>query len=89
MNWIIKIEIVAKEDLKFYRKNSKSLYIKSFDIIQDILDNPKIWLWKPEQLKHYWENMWSRRIDDENRVIYNIDEKSNSIDFLSFRCHYK
>ena len=42
MNWVIKIESVAKDDLKYFRKNSKPLYIKCFDIIQDILDDPTV-----------------------------------------------
>ena len=89
MNLIIKIESVAKDDLKFFRKNNKALYIKCFDLIQDILEDPKNWIWKPEQLKHYWENMWSRRIDWKNRVIYNVDIDNESVDFLSFRFHYE
>ena len=88
MNWIIKIENVAKEDLQYYRKKNKALYIKCFDIIQDILDDPETWIWKPEQLKHFKENMWSRRVDNEHRIVYSIDDGRWSIDFLSFRCHY-
>lgn len=87
-SWIIKIEITAKEDLKYFRKNDKNLYIKSFDIIQDILDNPEFWIWKPERLKYYWDNLWSRRLDEQHRVVYNVNENKKTIDFLSFRYHY-
>lgn len=84
-----KVERQAKKDLEFFKKNNIKLYEKIFILMQDILKNPETWLWKPEHLKYFNENVWSRRINQEHRIIYMINYSNNEIKFLSFRFHYK
>jgi toxin YoeB len=41
---------------------------------------------KPEPLRH--RKAWSRRIDYENRLVYNLDENKNLI-IISCKGHYE
>ncbi|WP_425364120.1 Txe/YoeB family addiction module toxin [Candidatus Tisiphia endosymbiont of Hybos culiciformis] len=44
-------------------------------------------LGKPERLKFQQENVWSRRIDQEHRLVYEI-KSNNTIFVLQCRYHY-
>lgn len=57
------------------------------DLIQDILDgDPFKGLGKPEPLKYIQPDIWSRRIDQEHRLVYKVS--SNFVYFLQARYHY-
>jgi toxin YoeB len=58
------------------------------DLLADILDgDPFAGIGKPEPLKYIAPNTWSRRIDLEHRLLYQID--ANRIVFLQARFHYE
>jgi toxin YoeB len=48
-------------------------------LIQDILRNPFEGIGKPEALKHDLKGFWSRRITEEHRIVYAIDEDQVTI----------
>jgi toxin YoeB len=48
-------------------------------ILLDIKQNDNVGIRKPEQLKYKWFGFWSRRIDNINRLIYRLEEKSTII----------
>ena len=54
---------------------------------KDIERNPFEGIGKPEPLKYDLAGCWSRRIDDENRIVYEIIE--NRIDILRCLGHYE
>ena len=56
-------------------------------LISDIMRHPFEGLGKPEALKHDLQGYWSRRIDDEHRLIYFI-ENDGSITITQCREHY-
>lgn len=56
------------------------------DLIKDILRNPYEGIGKPEALKHQFKGYWSRRIDQEHRLIYKVTE--SSIVIISCYSHY-
>jgi len=41
---------------------------------------------KPEPLKHGLSGYWSRRINDEHRIVYKFDD--NAIRIAQLRYHY-
>lgn len=43
---------------------------------------------KPEPLKHGKSGLYSRRIDETNRLVYNIDKLQN-IKIISCKGHYE
>lgn len=92
-----KIEVVvfsekAEDDLKFWNKSgNKSILKKISELIKAIQVNPYEGIGKPEQLKHELAGKWSRRIDREHRLIYQILE-DGTIDILSvisLKGHYE
>ena len=57
------------------------------DLIKGILRSPFEGIGKPEALKHQFKGFWSRRIDQEHRLIYKVTE--NSIVIISCYSHYQ
>ena len=56
------------------------------ELLKDISRNPFEGIGKPEALKHKYAGFWSRRIDDEHRLIYRfIDDE---IQIVKCRHHY-
>ena len=49
---------------------NKKLYRKIVELIDDTLRHPFSGLGKPEPLKHALKGYWSRRINDEHRLVY-------------------
>jgi len=64
----------------------KKLYKRIVDLITDALRQPFSGLGKPEPLKHELKGYWSRRINDEHRLIYKVTE--NTIVIISCKYHY-
>jgi toxin YoeB len=57
------------------------------DLIRDILRTPFEGIGKPEPLKYEFSGCWSRRIDQEHRLIYAVTEAA----VIIYACysHYK
>lgn len=77
----------AKNDLEFWKKSgNKKIQNKITELLQSIIDTPFLGIGKPEPLKHEYSGWWSRRINREHRIIYEVLE--NKIIIYSFRGHY-
>ncbi|MCR8556037.1 Txe/YoeB family addiction module toxin [Mucilaginibacter sp. BJC16-A38] len=77
----------ALDDLKYWKKSGqKHLQIRILSLIQSIQETPFDGIGKPEPLKHNWSGMWSRRINNVHRIIYEI--KENEIHIYSLKDHY-
>jgi len=76
----------AIDDLLAFKSGNQNLVIKVMELIKDILRSPFDGLGKPEPLKHEYQGCWSRRISDEHRLIYQMEE--NKIIVLSCKGHY-
>jgi toxin YoeB len=55
-------------------------------LIGEILRDPLIGIGKPEPLRGELFGYWSRRIDDEHRLVYRADD--NEVKILKARYHY-
>jgi toxin YoeB len=78
----------AEEDLNWFRKNSKKDYLKCFDLVRATAINPRNGIGKPERLKYSDKDMYSRRVNHKDRMIYAIYDDENVIDISSFKGHY-
>ena len=76
----------AFDDFNKWSKIDKKIYNKIIDLINDIYRNPFKGIGKPEPLKHELKGCWSRRINEEHRIIYRVFE--NEIMILSCKYHY-
>ena len=77
-----------KVDLRWWYRTEPKKADRIMDLVADILDGaPFTGLGKPEPLKYIAANTWSRRIDLEHRLVYQVD--NNRITFLQARYHYE
>ena len=63
------------------------LFTRINELIKDIDRTPFKGIGKPEPLKHHLAGCWSRRINDQHRLIY-YNTKSNHNDIVSCKGHY-
>jgi toxin YoeB len=77
---------LAWEDYQYWLKNDKKKLERINKLIKDTQRNPFEGLGKPEPLKSNLQGFWSRRIDDEHRLIYEYDDGKLSI--VSCRHYY-
>jgi len=78
----------AREDLAFWKKSGNaSVQNKISKLIESILASPYSGIGKPEPLKYELTGTWSRRINQEHRLVYEVD--GNTITILSLRGHYE
>jgi toxin YoeB len=81
----------AVEDLNYWKKlGNKIIQAKIVKLIEAIQINPFKGIGKPEPLKYNLTGAWSRRITQEHRLVYEINEKSEIVilDILSLKGHY-
>lgn len=74
------------EDYLYWQKTDKKMLQKINALLKDISKTPFSGIGKPEALKHKYRGFWSRRIDQEHRLIYKIHE--DEIQILKCRFHY-
>ncbi len=86
--WKIRILEKAENDLKWFRKNKKSQYLKCFDFIREIVKTPRRGIGKPERLKYFKREVWSRRVSHEDRLVYVIYAEAREVDIVSCKSHY-
>lgn len=82
----IVFEASAFEDLNEWVKLDKKIYHKIVDLIKDINRSPFTGLGKPEPLKYELSGYWSRRINDEHRLVYQVTDEQ--IIIIACKYHY-
>ena len=76
----------AWDSYLYWQKTDKATVKRINTLIKDIQRNPFEGIGKPEPLKHALSGFWSRRINDEHRIVYKVTE--NSILIAQLRYHY-
>ena len=76
----------AGEDYLFWQKNDKQKLKRINELIKDCQRNKFEGIGKPEPLKENLAGLWSRRIDNEHRFVYKIEE--NRLHIIQCRYHY-
>jgi toxin YoeB len=77
-----------KNDLQWWYRNQPKKGDKILELVADILDgDPFIGMGKPEPLKYIASDIWSRRIDLEHRLVYQVT--GDRVYFLQARYHYQ
>ena len=77
----------AWEDYLYWQTQDKKTLKRINQLLKDIDRNGYEGLGKPEPLKYELQGFWSRRIDDEHRLVYRI--KEDRIEIISCRLHYQ
>jgi toxin YoeB len=76
----------AWEDYLYWQETDKSVLKRINLLIKDIRRSPFDGIGKPEPLKHALSGFWSRRINDEHRIVYRAEGKTLFI--AQLRYHY-
>lgn len=76
----------AWQDYLYWQKIDKQALKRINQLIKDIQRNPFEGLGKPEPLRFDMSGLWSRRINQEHRLIYQI--KDDYIVIVQCRYHY-
>ena len=77
----------AWEDYLYWQTQDKKVLKKINELLRDIERNGHTGIGKPEPLKHELSGFWSRRITDEHRLIYSLED--HNINIISCRYHYE
>ena len=78
----------AKKDIEYWKKSgNKTIQKKIQQLINAIDESPFDGIGKPEPLKHNLSGLWSRRINQEHRIVYQLIN-NNVIKVFSLRGHY-
>lgn len=77
----------AYEDYMLMKKQEPKLAVKIKELIINIMDTPFEGLGKPEALKFDLSGCWSRRINQQHRLVYRVID--NELQIISCRYHYK
>ena len=84
---IIRWDMDAWNDYVYWQTQDRKTLKRINLLIKDISRSPFEGLGKPEPLKGTLTGFWSRRIDEENRLVYVVEEKV--IILISCRGHYE
>ncbi|ABI67770.1 Txe/YoeB family addiction module toxin [Syntrophomonas wolfei] len=76
----------AWEEYQYWQKENRKMTSRINELIRDIERNGNTGIGKPEALRHELSGYWSRRINNEHRLIYSIEGKN--INIISCRRHY-
>jgi len=79
-------EANAFEDFTHWATQNKKIHNKIVRLIKDVQRSPFSGLGKPEPLRHELRGYWSRRIDDEHRLVYKVTEEDVFI--VACKYHY-
>lgn len=79
----------AIEHLKYFKKTNERVILKKIrQLLEVILENPYSGIGKPEALKYEYSGFWSRRINQEHRLVYRVFENEKIIRVYSLKGHY-
>ena len=78
----------AFEDLEWWIEHDRRVALRVMKLVREVQRTPYEGTGQPEQLKHELSGCWSRRIDREHRLVYQVLEDEDRIRILACRYHY-
>jgi toxin YoeB len=82
----LEFDPAALEDLAWWVEHDRSQALKIIRLVKEVHRDPFAGLGKPEPLKHELAGCWSRRINQEHRLVYQV--LPDKIRLLACRFHY-
>jgi toxin YoeB len=76
----------AWADYQYWQKQDKRTLERINKLIQEVMRHPTEGIGKPEPIKHALAGWWSRRINDEHRMVYKVE--GNALWIAQLRYHY-
>jgi toxin YoeB len=82
----LEFDTAALEDLAWWIQQDRRKALRIIRLIQETTSDPFSGIGKPEPLKHELAGCWSKRIDNEHRLVYEV--RDDKIRVLACRYHY-
>ena len=83
----LKLEPKATQEMADWLTYDPKVLKRIFRILQECCRTPFEGIGKPEPLKGNFKGKWSRRIDDEHRLVYEVSDEEITV--YSLRGHYE
>ncbi|MFZ4413874.1 MAG: Txe/YoeB family addiction module toxin [Bacteroidales bacterium] len=77
---------IAFEQYNDWQTENKQIFAKLKKLIKETAKNPYEGIGKPEALKYEYTGYWSRRITEEHRLVYRVED--DYIKIISCKFHY-
>jgi toxin YoeB len=74
------------EDYLYWQRTDKATLNRVNRLLADLVRHPLIGIGSPEPLRNVLTGLWSRRVDEEHRLVYQVD--GNDIIIIQARSHY-
>ncbi|WP_316827710.1 Txe/YoeB family addiction module toxin [Pedobacter miscanthi] len=84
----LEFTLSAIEDLKWLKKTDQNAYIKVQKLLLELTEHPTTGTGKPELKKYNLSGLYSRRITQKHRLVYQINGVTVSVLVLSAAGHY-
>ena len=89
MSYSIKFTKKADKDIILFTKaGDKAILKKIQKLLEELSEHPTTGTVHPEQLRHQLNGLWSRKITDKHRLVYQILETEIIVEILSAEGHY-
>jgi len=75
------------EDLEYWVQTDRKVALRFIKMVREILRNPFEGIGKPEPLKYEFSGAWSRRLNQQHRIVYLVSD--DRVNFLKGRYHYE
>ena len=76
----------AWEDYLYWQEQDRRMVVRIDRLIKETMREPFSGTGKPEPLKHALSGFWSRRINEEHRMVYKVEE--GALLLAQLRYHY-
>jgi toxin YoeB len=76
-----------QDDLRYWIETDRKTALRLLDLMAAVLADPFVGIGKPEPLRFAQAGCWSRRINQEHRLVYRV--RADQIEFVQARYHYE
>ena len=80
------LDASSLEDLIYWTRTDRKRALRTLKLVDAVLRDPFEGIGKPEPLRRELSGRWSRRIDSEHRLVYQVTDER--VCFLAARYHY-
>ena len=89
MLYRLKFSSEALDNIAYFKKlGDKSIQKKIDRLLQELEEHPQIGSGQVEQLRYELTGFWSRRINSEHRLLYQIDDEKRIVYIFKMKGHY-
>lgn len=86
--YVIEFTMQAQKDVVALQKYNPQLIKKLAKLLEELREHPRTGTGQVEQLRHFENETWSRRLNREHRLVYEIHEKEILVLIVSAYGHY-